>query len=471
MFEGKVTSHIEDAGSTVSQVVEAVSDIALLVAADDRIREVHLGSSFGSEEASAWHGQAWASTVTPSTRQKVQELLDEARESGSSRSRQVNHRMPSGQEVAVGYTAVRLGDSGSVLAIGQSMEAVSRLQRQLVDAQQQMERDYWHLRQVETRYRLLFRLSSEAVVMVQADSLEVLDANPAAADVLGLDVSDLVGGRFPVERIGVEGEGLDEFFRTLREQGTAPGVTLSVDGGTEWLFKGSLVRQEGGDAYLIHLYPEESDGGAPQVDPTEVSTPSLLRVLQAMPDGFLVTDTSGEILHANAAFLDMTQESSLEAVRGRSLSEWLARPGADLTVLMGNLKRYGVIRLFPTQVNGAMGGDVDVEVSAVYLEDEPEPCCGVLIRHVGRRISKPVRGLEDLTTAVEEMTRLLGSVTLRKLVRETVAMVERHFIEAALELTGDNRTAASELLGLSRQSLYTKLKRYDIDSPSSGSSA
>jgi DNA-binding NtrC family response regulator len=33
-----------------------------------------------------------------------------------------------------------------------------------------------------------------------------------------------------------------------------------------------------------------------------------------------------------------------------------------------------------------------------------------------------------------------------------------------LELTGDNRTAAAELLGLSRQSLYTKLKRYDIDS-------
>jgi transcriptional regulator PpsR len=189
-----------------------------------------------------------------------------------------------------------------------------------------------------------------------------------------------------------------------------------------------------------------------------------------MPDGFVVTDDSGHVLHANPAFLDMTQENSMDAVRGRNLSEWLARPGADMTVLLGNLKRYGVIRLFPTQINGVMGGDVDVEVSAVYLEDDSEPCCGILIRHVGRRISKPVRGLDDLTEAVEEMTRLLGSVTLRKLVRETVAMVERHFIEAALELTGDNRTAASELLGLSRQSLYTKLKRYDIDSPSNGSS-
>ena len=35
-------------------------------------------------------------------------------------------------------------------------------------------------------------------------------------------------------------------------------------------------------------------------------------------------------------------------------------------------------------------------------------------------------------------------------------------IEAALKLTQDNRAAAAELLGLSRQSLYTKLRRFDI---------
>jgi DNA-binding NtrC family response regulator len=48
-------------------------------------------------------------------------------------------------------------------------------------------------------------------------------------------------------------------------------------------------------------------------------------------------------------------------------------------------------------------------------------------------------------------------------VRDTVGAVERHYIEAALELTGGNRTAAAELLGLSRQSLYSKLDRYGLD--------
>jgi DNA-binding NtrC family response regulator len=35
-------------------------------------------------------------------------------------------------------------------------------------------------------------------------------------------------------------------------------------------------------------------------------------------------------------------------------------------------------------------------------------------------------------------------------------------IEAALKLTGDNRATAAELLGLSRQSLYVKLRRFGL---------
>ncbi|MFZ3238514.1 MAG: helix-turn-helix domain-containing protein [Stellaceae bacterium] len=35
-------------------------------------------------------------------------------------------------------------------------------------------------------------------------------------------------------------------------------------------------------------------------------------------------------------------------------------------------------------------------------------------------------------------------------------------MEAALELTGDNRASAAEMLGLSRQGLYMKLRRYGL---------
>ena len=40
--------------------------------------------------------------------------------------------------------------------------------------------------------------------------------------------------------------------------------------------------------------------------------------------------------------------------------------------------------------------------------------------------------------------------------------IEKLSIEAALELTGDNRASAAEMLGLSRQSLYVKLRRFGL---------
>jgi DNA-binding NtrC family response regulator len=48
-------------------------------------------------------------------------------------------------------------------------------------------------------------------------------------------------------------------------------------------------------------------------------------------------------------------------------------------------------------------------------------------------------------------------------VEEAISVLEQHYIEEALDLTQGNRTATADLLGLSRQSLYVKLKRYGMD--------
>ena len=64
--------------------------------------------------------------------------------------------------------------------------------------------------------------------------------------------------------------------------------------------------------------------------------------------------------------------------------------------------------------------------------------------------------------SVEQLTELVGRVSLKELVVETTDMIEKLCIEAALELTQDNRAAAAEMLGLSRQSLYVKLRRYGL---------
>ena len=57
----------------------------------------------------------------------------------------------------------------------------------------------------------------------------------------------------------------------------------------------------------------------------------------------------------------------------------------------------------------------------------------------------------------------MGKSTFPSLVADTTATVEKRLISHALEMTGGNRTAAAQLLGVSRQSLYSKLDRYTIE--------
>ena len=61
-----------------------------------------------------------------------------------------------------------------------------------------------------------------------------------------------------------------------------------------------------------------------------------------------------------------------------------------------------------------------------------------------------------------QITQQVGRVPLKALVRQSTDVVEKLCIEAALNLTGDNRASAAELLGLSRQSLYSKLRRHNL---------
>ena len=145
----------------------------------------------------------------------------------------------------------------------------------------------------------------------------------------------------------------------------------------------------------------------------------------------------------------------------------------DLSVLTANLRSRGAVRFFSTTVHGEHGSTAQVEVSAVAVPGEGRMALGYAIRNVSSRLNiglqapplqhgAATRAGKALPRSVEQLTELIGRVSLKDLVRESTEVIERLAIEAALELTGDNRASAAEMLGLSRQSLYVKLRRYGI---------
>ena len=168
---------------------------------------------------------------------------------------------------------------------------------------------------------------------------------------------------------------------------------------------------------------------------------------------------------ANASFIELAQLPTEEQARGQSLGRWLGRTDVELEILTANLRQHGAVRLFASQVRGELGETSEVEVSAVSMMNGGQPCFGFAIRDVGRRLQPSPQTERAFPRSLDHLTELIGRVALKDLVREATDVIERLCIEAALKLTGDNRASAAEMLGLSRQSLYVKLRRYGMGDP------
>ena len=430
-------------------------DITLLLDDDGVIQEATVSNGIVDEALNPWRGRPWTETVGDAGGGKIKRMVEDALANGVSAYRQINQRFPSGLEMAMEYTTVRLGgqgERGGLLAIGRSLQAVAELQARLIAAQQSMEQDYWKLREVETRYRLLFDASHEAVLLIRTDTLRIAEANPAAIRALGLGR----GQEFLPEIAAEERGGFQAMLARVREQGRAPGAMVHLGTARRpWTVRASLMSAEAGSVFLLQILPVGATGSS-RPDPLNV-----VDLLERLPDGFVVVDEDGIIRRANRSFLDLVQHSAEGSVHGEKLSRWLTRPGADMPVLMANLQRHGVVRRFATALVGELGSEVEVEVSAASGESAASRFVALLIRDVTRREAPPERGL-GLRAELGAVMDQIGKTTLPKLVRETVGAVERNCIIAALDMSAGNRSAAAELLGLSRQSLYEKLSRYNL---------
>ena len=443
---------------TAAQLVAASSDIAIVVDRKGIIRDVSSENSLAP--AANWIGRPWIETVTVESRSKVQELLAEAAASSVSRWRQVNHPVADRADVPVRYCTIRLGDEGRIVAIGRELQSMAELQQRLIDAEQQIEREYAQLRATETRYRALFKLASEAVLIADASTLKIVEANPAAVDMLANGTRRIVG-RLLTDVVNTKDtRAVESLVASVRALPRADDIEVRLANGPRLIrLSASLFQQEQQAFLLVRLRPAAA-GGA---EPARREGASLaLGVLAHLPEGMVVLDTDRRILTANAAFVELVELATEEQVRGQPIDRWLGRVEVDVDILFASLREHGSVRRYSTAMRGEYGGRESVEISAVAVDQGAIPCVALSIRKVVREMVGAGQGGQAMLRSVDQLTELVGRMPLKELVRETTDIIERMCIEAALQLTGDNRASAAEMLGLSRQSLYVKLRRYGL---------
>ncbi len=461
--------------TAAAELIGAAADIAVVIDGRGVIRDICVGGSdLVAHDLLQWVGTPWEETVAVDSAHKVREFLDEDLAARAPAQRQINQILPDGSNLLILYSVVALAQPGYRVAIGKDMSALERLQQKLVNVQHHMERDYLRMREFETRYRYLFRTAPEAIIIAVRDDLRIIEVNPAACSHCGLTERRMLSRRLPQCFSEPSRSALVSLVGRLENRGQPEEIEVALRSSNEMLVATlSAFNADNVGHVLIRLSAKPSDAEKTDVVsglPDEHMQRLGLLVEQA-PDALVVTDPDGRVLVANSAFLDIAQLVSTEAATGESLSRWLGYDTVDYQVIMSSLTEHGSIRLFNTRMRGEFGSFIDVEVSAVVMDTADGSCFGFSIRNISRRTqaaNDDATASTGMARSEDQLTQLVGRVPLKELVRESTELIEQLCIEAALRMTGNNRASAAEVLGLSRQSLYVKLRRYDMDGESEG---
>ena len=454
---------LPDVGSA-TDVLEQSSDIAVYLDSDSTVQ----GISVNPESASLgcldhWVGRSFKDFLTPDSVEKFTRRLVEAAKAndGVMRAIELNHMDNAKWEFPVRYTLHRIGGSGGLLLIGRDMQPMAEIQQRLVQEQLARERDQQLLRSEKTLFRVVLEESETPIIIVDPEKARIRDINSAAAALLGSKPDNLEGNIMPQSFEGRRrGEFMDALQSAANSESARSVEAISRRNGRVLNLRPKYFRAAGELMLLCTLESgDDSDAAGPEF------AQSLVSLYAASTDAMVLIDGKGFVREANEAFLVMVDAMQLRDVQDQSLSEFLMRGSVDLKLILESAAQKGRIRHYSAQLKSGVGTrtPVDIAISS-FRQRGGAAAFGLIIRdtsaaHVPDVDNKNVMVSDE---AMRNVMDLVGTASLKELVSATSDVVEKMCIETAVQMTNNNRVAAAEMLGLSRQSLYVKLRKHGL---------
>ncbi len=436
------------AAELASTFVRVASDVALVIGADGVISSAAEGALPVRAAGDAWVGRAWVDTVSLEARKKVELLLQEAREGGVSRRREVNHPSAGGGSIPVSWAAVRLGVGGPVLAVGRDLRAVAAIQQRFLDAQHEMERDYWQRRQREARYRQLFQVASDAVLVLDAGTLTVLEANPTAQALFDGTARPLDGCALGSRVDAASRPAMEELLITARATGRASEVRVRL--------------AVGGSAIDVSATPFRADARQCLLVRARATDPGA-SFFEQTPDAAVITDSGGRVRMANAAFVALCRAGDEARLRGGFLGEALGDLDRQWPALLSRVRSSGLVGRTVVRLHVAGCEPLLVEVSAALLAEGEQEDIGFTLRPLAEGSGpQPSEALGSLARALGDLAAHLGHQPLPALLAQAAELAERHLIDAALARSGGRIEAAAELLKMPLARLQQRLGHFGL---------
>jgi transcriptional regulator PpsR len=450
----------ELSGKELSQIARASADISFVLDDLGSIQSIYSDNKNLSKQISEdLIGKKWLEVVEPDSRTKVQRLLDDASPDTITKFRQIN-MIGNERNVALPMmcASIKTSSNQKIIVIGRDITEVSRLQQNLVSAQKEISQNYLQISQLEERFRSIFEIGTESIVIVQADDeYPIVEMNRNAIKQLLLAKNNCIGksllSLIPAKEIikvinflkGVQDTDEPSILKTLLSNGEATQISATsfINSGIPYL--------------LLNLKPLDLARVSSLIDADSLT----VEAIENNPYGFVVCTPEGLILKANKAFNKLSSTKGEQDLIGTNIRNYLGPETADFDLMMQSLQGKASSQSCVSSITNATSSIKLVDISAVSVA-QPRACIGMIFRQVDSRQNKGARIDKKLVRSSQELSMLVGKVPLKDILAETTDLIEQLCIKAALNLTQDNRVSASEILGLSRQSLYIKLRKYGL---------
>ena len=444
---------------TLATLLSGASDVTLVLDGDGIIEDLsHNLKGPSLAGIASWRGQPIEDVVRSSDRAALRKELRHLRDGGPPKRFDLSHLLDGERDLPVQYSAFRFEPAGQIVMLGRDLRVVAELQSRLMASRQALEENTRNRRRSEVHYRLLFETAAEAIVILDAASGKIREANPRAAALLGTADTALAGKRFSAQFDKKAQRDVQALVAQVLTSGT-PGTLVAPLGADDRPIALAAELFRAGDLQLVLVRLSEP---APEVPAADGSDRRLDELVRNAAEGVLLTDQAGTVLWANESFLMLADIPIAAQAIGRPFGDFFRWSGVEASVLLQNLGRHGRVQNVSGTVEGANGRATDIHLSGIVLTDQDPAGYGFVIRPVPAEGARNARGNSDLTRTAENLVEMIGRVPMKDLVRDTTDVIEKMCIEAALGLTGNNRASAARVLGLSRQALYLKMNRFGI---------
>ena len=441
-----------------SRIISNIGDINLLIDLKGKILTINLPNKNINKNLNCWLNKNIFDFLTIESKEKLDMQITSLSEINkfSTKGIELNHVSPETGEFPIRYKGFKTEDKKNIILIGNDLSQIAEIQKKFVNSQLALEREYSKFRSFETKYKALIEFSEEALVILHASLGNILDLNNPAAKLLKQKKEKLIGVNFS-KIFNYQNE--KEFIEKLKSNEiNNPNFFYTNEMNKNGIvFHSSVFRAENEVCILVRLEKPL------KVNSSENEFNNILNnFYEKTRDGIVFTNKMGIIKYVNDSFLSLCKSENQQLIIDRPFSEFLARGIVDLKVLIEATLENGSTMPFKTQLISNFDIRTDIEISSTNTSTKFGEFICFIISY--KPNENELNNNDNVVSekATRKITKLVGSAPLKDLVADTSDIVEKICIETALEITKNNRVATAEMLHLSRQSLYVKLRKYNL---------